>query len=82
MPHVLPGIRVNCVAPWYIQTPLTEGVLSKPDYLDEVIASTPLRRVGQPSEISGLVAFLCMAPAAYITGQTVAVDGGFTALGF
>eukprot|EP00042_Codosiga_hollandica_P046417 m.487866 g.487866 ORF g.487866 m.487866 type:complete len:355 (-) comp57231_c0_seq8:1091-2155(-) len=66
------GIRVNCVAPWYIQTPLAEPVLSKPDFLREVLARTPLGRVGQPSEISGIVAFLCMTPALFVTGQTIA----------
>ena len=39
-------------------------------------------RVGQPQEVSGLVAFLCMAPASFITGETICVDGGFTKNGF
>lgn len=41
-----------------------------------------LFRVGQPQEVSGLVAFLCMAPASFITGETICVDGGFTKNGF
>ncbi len=76
------GIRVNAVAPWYIRTPLTEPVLSKPDFLDEVISRTPLRRVGDPEEVAALVAFLCMPAAGYITGQTIAADGGFLAWAF
>ena len=53
-------------------------MLGKPEYLAEVLAQTPQHRIGDPSEISGVVAFLCMAPASYLTGQTVAVDGGFS----
>ena len=76
------GIRVNAVAPWYIRTPLTEPVLSKPEFLDEVLSRTPLRRVGEASEVAALVAFLCMPAAGYITGQTIAADGGFLAWAF
>src|SRR5579883_2240021 len=75
------GIRVNCVAPWFIKTPLTEPILSKEVFMQNVLARTPLSRLGEPPDVSGLVAFLCMPAAAYITGQTVSVDGGFLALG-
>jgi tropinone reductase I len=76
------GIRVNTVAPWFIQTPLTETLLSDPTFLKSVLAKTPMSRIGKPEDIAGLVAFLCMPGAAYITGQCIAVDGGFTAFGF
>lgn len=76
------GIRVNAVAPWYIRTPLTEPVLSRPEFLDEVVARTPLRRVGEAREAAAVVAFLCMPAAGYVTGQVVAVDGGFLAWAF
>ncbi|BAZ11623.1 tropinone reductase homolog [Calothrix sp. NIES-4071] len=76
------GIRVNTIAPWFIHTPLTESLLNNSDFLDEVVAQTPMGRVGKPEEIAGLAAFLCMPAAAYITGQCIAVDGGFTAFGF
>lgn len=76
------GIRVNAVAPWYISTPLAQTVLQNETYYQEVINRTPMRVVGKPEDVSAAVAFLCMPAAAYITGQTLAVDGGFTINGF
>lgn len=75
------GIRVNCVAPWFIKTPLTEPILGKEEFLDKVLSRTPMNRLGEPEDVSGLVSFLCMPAAGYITGQTIAVDGGFLSLG-
>lgn len=76
------NIRVNVIAPWYIETPLAEQVLRNPDYLQEVLVRTPMKRVGQPAEVANAVAFLAMEASSYITGQCIAVDGGFTAYGF
>lgn len=75
-------IRVNTVAPWYIHTPLTEPVLNNPDFLNSVLSSTPMGKIGEPEDVAAIVAFLCMPAAAYITGQCIAVDGGFLAYGF
>lgn len=75
-------IRVNAVAPLYIETPLARQVLSDFDYLKSVLDRTPMRRVGTPAEVANAVAFLAMPEAAYITGQCLAVDGGFTIYGF
>ncbi len=76
-----PTIRVNTVSPWYIQTPLTDPVLSQPDRLERILARTPMGRVGQPHEVAGITAFLAMDHASYITGQNILVDGGMTSKG-
>ncbi|MGC9470486.1 MAG: SDR family oxidoreductase [Bacteroidales bacterium] len=76
------GIRVNAVAPWYIDTPLARQVLKNLDYLQEVLNRTPMKRIGKPEEVATAVAFLCMPASSYITGQTLAVDGGFSIYGF
>lgn len=76
------GIRVNAVAPWYIDTPLARQVLDDADFLAEVLARTPLERIGRPEEVGATVAFLCLPAAGYVTGQTLAVDGGFSIYGF
>lgn len=76
------GVRVNCVAPWYIRTRRTSGKLADPDYLDEVLLRTPLGRIGEPEEVAAAVAFLCLPASSYVTGECIAVDGGFLRYGF
>ncbi|KAL3695888.1 hypothetical protein R1sor_009964 [Riccia sorocarpa] len=76
------GIRVNSVSPWFIDTPLVEPVLTNPAYYDDIIARTPMRRVGEPHEVASTVAFLCLPASSYITGQNITIDGGFTVSGF
>ena len=75
------NIRVNSVAPWYIKTPLVEHLFQDKEFADDVTYRTPLGRAGEVEEVSSLVSFLCLPAASYITGQTIAVDGGFTVNG-
>lgn len=75
-------IRVNAIAPWYIKTPLAMQVLKNNKYKKEVLARTPMNRVGKPEEVASLAAFLAMDKSSYITGEIIRVDGGFTIYGF
>jgi Tropinone reductase 1 len=76
------GVRVNAVAPWYIRTRRTSSKLADPDYLDDVLQRTPMGRIGEPEEVASAVAFLCLPAASYVTGECIAVDGGFLRYGF
>jgi len=76
------GIRVNAVAPWYIRTRRTEDKLADPAYLDDVLLRAPMGRIGEPDEVAGAVAFLCLPASSYVTGECIAVDGGFLRYGF
>lgn len=76
------NIRVNAISPWYINTSLVEAVLTNKDYLKEVLQATPMGRIGQVEEVSALCSFLMMDKASYVTGQCIAVDGGFSRAGF
>ena len=76
------GIRVNAVAPWYIRTPLADQVLKDPEFRKQVLERTPMGRVGEAEECARAIAFLCMPASAYVTGQCLSVDGGFSVYGF
>jgi Tropinone reductase 1 len=76
------GIRVNAVSPWFTVTPLTKGYLAQKERMEPVLKTTPLARVAQPEEVSGVIAFLAMEKASYITGQNIMVDGGMSVSAF
>ncbi|MEZ5133858.1 MAG: SDR family oxidoreductase [Acidimicrobiales bacterium] len=71
------GIRVNAVAPGIIDTPMTAPMAHLPELLDAELAHTPMGRLGTPDEVAGVVLFLASASASFLTGHTVAVDGGY-----
>jgi NAD(P)-dependent dehydrogenase (short-subunit alcohol dehydrogenase family) len=71
------GIRVNCVHPGLIDTPMTSWVMNAPDILPLVLAQISLGRAGVAQEIGRVVAFLASDEASYLTGQSVFVDGGW-----
>ena len=73
------GILVNAVAPGVIETAMTTGHLGSDYYRKAVLEPTPLRRAGQPAEVAAVIAFLASADAAYVSGQVIAVDGGWLA---
>lgn len=74
------GIRVNAVAPGYIETDLTRPLFTAPDERNRIESRTPMRRWGQPAEIAGTVAFLCSAAAGFMTGAVLVADGGYSAV--
>jgi NAD(P)-dependent dehydrogenase (short-subunit alcohol dehydrogenase family) len=71
------GIRVNCVHPGLIDTPMTEWVMKNDEILPLVLAQISLGRAGQPREIGAVAAFLASDEASYVTGQSLHVDGGW-----
>lgn len=73
------GVRVNAVAPAFIETDMNAGLRQIPSLTQEVLDKTPLRFFGQPADVAGMVVFLCSEKTRYITGATFAVDGGWLA---
>lgn len=74
------GVRVNAVAPAYVRTAMTDELLDHDTLGPMLLASAPIGRFAQPKDVAGAVVFLASSDAAYITGQTICVDGGWTAL--
>ena len=73
------GIRVNAVAPTYVNTPFIAGLVSRPEVLATIKAATPMGRLAEPDEIASAILFLASPAAAMITGVVLPVDGGFLA---
>ena len=74
------GVRVNAVAPGYVTTEMTAGMVEHPRLGPQLISSTPLGRLGSPDEIAAAIVFLASDDAAFITGAVLTIDGGWTAL--
>lgn len=71
------GIRVNAVAPGWIETPLTEPLRGNAERSAAILARTPLGRWGKPGDIAGGVLFLCSPLASFVTGTVLPIDGGY-----
>ena len=70
------GVRANAIAPGLIRTSWADAILSSPDKSAARLGETPLRRIGEPWEVAATALFLASPAAAFITGQTIVVDGG------
>ena len=70
------GVRANAIAPGLIRTSWADAILSSPDKSAARLGQTPLRRIGEPWEVAATALFLASPAAAFITGQTIVVDGG------
>jgi NAD(P)-dependent dehydrogenase (short-subunit alcohol dehydrogenase family) len=74
-----PSIRVNAIAPGWIETELTSAAVADKTRSEAIVARTPLGRWGRPDDIGGLAVFLCSEASCFITGAVLPVDGGYTA---
>ena len=73
------GIRVNCISPGLIETPLIQPLLRSQG--EALLRATPLKRFGKPEEVAGVVAFLCSRAAGFVNGETIHVNGGLYVVG-
>jgi gluconate 5-dehydrogenase len=72
-------VRVNAIAPGYFETDLTAGMRDNAELSGRLLAQTPLGRFGKLDDIGGAAVFLASAASAYMTGQSLLIDGGWTA---
>jgi len=73
------GVRVNAVAPGFMETAMTEGTRADPQRMAYFLSRTPMKRMGQPEELAGAVLFLASGLSSYVTGAMLPVDGGLLA---
>lgn len=73
------GVRVNSVAPTFIETPLTKPMLDDPEFMKYVTNQIPMGKIGQPLDVAAAVLFLASRASAMVTGDSLKVDGGWTA---
>ncbi len=72
------NVRINCVAPGLVKTDFARALWEDPDRLKRTVSTAPLRRIGEPDEIGGVVAFLASRASAFMTGTVIVADGGVT----
>jgi 2-deoxy-D-gluconate 3-dehydrogenase len=73
-------INVNAVAPTFLETPLTRPMFEDKTFYEDVLSRIPLRRIGKPEDVVGAIVYLCSPAADLVTGHTLLVDGGWTAV--
>jgi NAD(P)-dependent dehydrogenase (short-subunit alcohol dehydrogenase family) len=74
------GVRVNAIAPGWFRTDMTEGLFTNEKALSWLRRKVPMGRGGEDGELDGLLLYLASDASSYVTGQVIAVDGGFTAV--
>lgn len=74
------GIRVNAIAPGWIETEMTHGLREDPERTAGIMARTPMKRWGKPEEVGALVQWLLSENASFVTGSIYPVDGGYLAM--
>lgn len=71
-------IRVNCISPGYMATEMTREIFDMPEVIESITRATPLRRVGRPEDLDGLVAYLASSASSFMTGAELLIDGGYS----
>jgi NAD(P)-dependent dehydrogenase (short-subunit alcohol dehydrogenase family) len=74
-----PAVRVNCVCPGVIETPMTADILADPTWRETALRKHPLGRFGRPEDVAAAIVWLASDEAAFVTGVALPVDGGYTA---
>jgi NAD(P)-dependent dehydrogenase (short-subunit alcohol dehydrogenase family) len=78
--ELAPSIRVNCVAPSLVNTPLGEKFVNTPEKMEQMQKRNPLRKVGTAQEVAQAISFLLLPESGWVSGQVIAVDGGMNVL--
>lgn len=71
------GIRVNCICPGVIDTPMTTSDARVKEMLKEAVEIAPMKRMGRPEEVADCAIFLCSSKASFVQGASLVVDGGY-----
>jgi 3-oxoacyl-[acyl-carrier protein] reductase len=73
-----PSIRVNCVAPSLVNTPMGDKFINTPDKMEQMKKRNPLQKIGNPTDVANAIVFLLSDESAWVTGQVIAIDGGMS----